>query len=182
MTALGSVLSNTALSEQVVLTLNDFRKGSTSPTDSTLGTTPTVPTLLFSATGELLTLATMMPFNFDRGVDIQLILVWSLAAAETNGDTLDVTLDYTVGIVGVTGSGPDKASTQVTGQVTVTTAEGLAVGDIYTMSINLPRADATNPYTDPDAGAFSMEMHLTNVTGVSSAHLIGACIAYERLH
>jgi hypothetical protein len=181
MTNFGEVNTSTGLNEQAILGINNFRKGVTSPSDGSLGTTPTVPTLLFSATNDLLSINRLMPTNWDRTVDVQLILFWALAAVQLNGDTLDVTVDYTVPIFSIGGTGPDKTSTQVTGQLTAVTGE-LAIADPYSMSITLPRADADNPYTSTDAYAFEIEFHLTNVTGVASAHFSGACIQYERLH
>jgi len=179
MTVFGDVVSSTALTRQIVLGINNFRKGVTSPADGTLGTTPTTPTLLFAATNELLTVGTLMPFNWDRTVDATLFLVWALASVETNADTLDVTIDYTVPIVNLTANGPGKASTQLTPQLTVTTGNGLAVGDVYSMTATLASAEATNPFTSADAIGFVIEMHLTNTTGVASAHFLGACIQYE---
>lgn len=179
MTAFGAVPSNRALNEQLVLGVNNFRKGATAPTDSTIGTTPTVPALLFAATNELLSTGTLMPFNWDRTVDADLVLVWALAAAQVNLDTLDVTVDYVVPLYNTGGAGPAKASTQVTGQITAVTGE-LAIGDMYQMVIPLARADATNPYTSDETVGFAFELHLTNVTGVASANFLGACINYER--
>jgi len=122
-----------------------------------------------------------MPFNWDRTVDVQLVLEWALASVQINNDTLDVTADYTVPLLNTAASGVDKASTQVTGQITAVTGR-LAIADTYQMSINLARADATNPYTSANALGFAVEFHLTNVTGVASAHFLGGCINYERLH
>ena len=181
MTAFGDVAANEALSEQIVLGINNFRKGVTAPADGTLGTTPTTPTILFASTLERLTVGVLMPFNWDRSVDVDLVLLWSLAVAETNADTLDVTVDYVVPIENSTGNGPNKASTQVTGQITATTGNGLAIGDVYAMTISLNRNDATNPYASTGIG-FVFELGLTNTTGVASAHFLAACIAYERSH
>ena len=179
MTLAGDVISNTALSDSIPLGINNFRKGVTAPADGTLGTTPTTPTLLFANVAELLTVGAVMPDNWDRTVDINLQLFWSLAAVQTNLDTLDLTVDYTVPrLVGA--AGPGKASTQVTGQVTAVTGR-LAIGDPYQMTIALARADATNPYTAADAVGFIWEIHLTNVAQVASAHLLGGRIDYERL-
>lgn len=181
MTAFGAVSSATALNEQLVIGVNNFRRGATAPTETTIGTTPTVPALLFAATNELLSVGTLMPFNWDRTVDVDLVLVWALAAAQVNGDTLDVTVDYVVPLYNTGGAGPAKASTQVTGQVTAITGE-LAIGDPYQMVIPLNRADATNPYTSDDTIGFAFEFHLTNIAGVASANFLGACINYERAH
>lgn len=181
MTAFGAVQSDTVLTEQLVIGVNNFRKGATAPADSTIGTTPTVPALLFSATNELLSIGSLMPLNWDRTVDVDLILVWALAAVQLNLDTLDVTVDYVVPLYNTGGAGPAKASTQVTGQVTAVTGE-LAIGDPYAMTIPLNRADATNPYTSADTVGFAFELHLTNVTGVASANFLGACINYAGAH
>ncbi|MCK5643530.1 MAG: hypothetical protein KAJ19_22205 [Gammaproteobacteria bacterium] len=181
MTHFGEVPSDTEMTDQVIIATNNFRKGATSPADGTLGTTPTVPTLLFAATNELLSGIAVMPFNWDRTVDVDLILLWALAAGQTNGDLLDVTVDYTVPRFNTGGVGPGKVSTQVTGQITAITGQ-LAIGDPYQMVIPLARADANNPYTSLDAFAFALEFHLTNVTGIASAHFLGACIAHIREH
>ena len=181
MTTLGAVVSNTTLSRQLILNVNDFRFGVTSPTSSTLGTTPTVPTLLFANTNELLTVGEIMPLNWDRTVDVDLIMFWALAVGETNLDTLDITYDYVVPLNNTGGAGPDKASTGATGQFTAVTGR-LAVADIYSMTTTFNRADATNPYTSSDAIGFAIEVHMTNTTGVGSAHFLGGCLSYEALH
>ena len=180
MTLAGAVVSNTPLTEQIVLGANNFRKGATAPADGTLGTTPTTPTVLMANTAELLTVGTLMPTNWDRTVDVTLFLIWALASVQLNGDTLDATINYTVPLLNAGGTGPGKASSQVTGQITAITGQ-LAIGDTYAMPIALARGDATNPYTSADAIAFVLEFGLTNITGVASAHFLGACIEYERL-
>ena len=181
MTTAGQVLSNTPLSDQVVLGINNFRKGITAPADGTLGTSPTVPTILFALAAERLAGGVIMPFNWDRTVDVDLVLLWALAAVETNLDELDVVMDYTVPRINTGGVGPGKTSTQVTGQIIAITGE-LAIGDPYQMVIPLARADANNPYTSTDALGFAFEFGLANVLEVASAHFLGGCINYERLH
>ena len=180
MTAFGAVPSEQPLSDQLIIGINNFRKGVTAPADGTLGTTPTVPTILFAGVLERLAAGALMPFDWDRTVDVDLVLVWALAVAEVNLETLDVVVDYTVPTL-QGGAGPNKASTQVTGQITAVTGR-LAIGDTYQMTIPLARADATNPYTAADALGFAFEFGLTNVTGVATAHFLGGCIAYERAH
>lgn len=180
MTNFGEVNNSTPLTDQIVLGITNFRKGVTAPVDSTLGTTPTTPTVLFANINELLTIGTTMPSNWDRTVDATLILFWSLAAVETNGDTWDIDCNYTVPLVNSGGSGPGKASTLVQGTITAVTGQ-LAIGDSYEMSLAIPSADATNPFTSTDAFGFVLEIGPTNLTGVASCHFIGACIVYERL-
>ncbi len=159
----------------IILTLQDFRKGTTAPTDVTIGTTPTVPALHFDATNELLTVQAAMPPDWDHG-DLILELEVVLSAAETNGDTLDLTVDYVATIPQSTGEGPGKASTQLTPSLTVTTANGLAIGDQYAMQIVISAADATNPLAD--VGTIALEFHLTNITGVEEFNFIAGCIVY----
>lgn len=180
MTRHGDVPSDTLLQRQIILTGDQFRNGVTAPTAETVGTTPTIPVLRFDAIAELVSIFEAMPFNWDKTVDVQLVLIWSLVNAQSNGETLDVTMDYTAPQDNATGEGIAKTSTQVTGQVTVTTANGLAVGDLYTMTINLDRNDGDNPFSSADFMA--MEFHLTNLTGVAAAHLVSGCINWRALH
>ncbi len=180
MTAFGGVLSSQVLSEQIIITAEQFRNGATAPTGVTIGTTPTVDALQFSATNQLVSTFFPLPFNMDRTVNPELVLIWSLAATEINNDTLDLTLDYTAPIDLSTGRGIAKASTQLTDALTVTTANGLAIGDIYSQTIAFAVGDATNPLAS--AIGLAIEFHLTNVTGVGTVDLIGACLGYERAH
>ena len=131
-------------------------------------------------TAELLTVGSVMPANWDRTIDVSLVLVWALAAVQLNTETLDLTVNYTVPLDLTGAAGPGKASTQVTGQITAVTGR-LAIGDIYVMTIGLARADANNPYTSVNAVGFALEMGLTDVTGVASAHFLGGRIDYQRL-
>ncbi len=180
MTAFGGVLSSQVLSEQIIITAEQFRVGATAPSSVTIGTTPTIDALQFSTIAQLVSTFFPLPFNMDRTINPALVLIWSLAATEVNNDTLDLTLDYTAPIDLSTGSGIAKASTQLTPALTVTTANGLAIGDIYSQSISFAVGDATNPLAS--AIGLAIEFHLTNTTGVGIADLIGACLAYERAH
>jgi hypothetical protein len=180
MTTFGAIVSSQALSEQIIITGEQFRQGVTAPSDVTIGTTPTVDALQFNATNQLVSTFFVLPFNMDRTVDPELVLVWSLAATETNADELSITLDYTAPIDLSTGSGVAKASTQLTNNLPVTTANGLAIGDIYSQTFTFAAADATNPLAN--AIGLAIEFHLTNLTGVGIIDLLGACLGYERLH
>ena len=180
MTAFGGVISSQALSEQIIITAEQFRSGVSAPTGVTIGTTPTVDALQFAATNELVSTFFPLPFNMDRTINPALVLIWSLAATELNNDTLDITLDYTAPIDLSTGSGIAKTSTQLTDALTVTTANGLAIGDVYSQSFSFAVGDATNPLAS--AIGLAVEFHLTNLTGVGIIDLIGACLAYERAH
>ena len=180
MTAFGAILSSQVLSEQIIITAEQFRVGATAPGSVTIGTTPTVDALQFSATNQLVSTFFPLPFNMDRTIDPQLVLIWSLAATEVNNDQLSMTLDYTAPIDLSTGDGIAKASTQLTDDLTVTTANGLAIGDIYSQSFAFAVGDATNPLAS--AIGLAVEFHMTNTTGVGTADLIGACLAYEREH
>ena len=179
MSNFGDVAGNTALTRSIHVSGNQFRSGATAPTDVTIGTTPTVPALHFDATNELVSVYASLPVNMDRTKDLIARLQFSLSATETDADTLDFTCDYTAVLGNSTGDGVARTSTQVTGQVTVTTANGLAIGDLYTMDITFPFADATNPLASAIAIAF--EMHLTNVTEVGEIDLLDGDLIYEAL-
>lgn len=158
----------------------NFGKGSTAPTDVLLGTSPEVPALLFDAVAETASVYQSFLADTDRSQDLTLRIQFALVNAETNGDALSATLDYVVPVVGVTGSGPTKTSTQVLATKTVTTGEGLAVGDVYEIEFPISAADATNP-TAAGAG-IAWEFHLTNTTGVAAVHVLDADLDYKALH
>lgn len=175
MTTFGAVVSNTTLTRTLHLSGDQFRKGSIAPTDVTIGTSPQVPALLFDATNELASLYHSIPVQADLTSDIILRLQFSLSSVQLNGDTCDFTCDYTATTL-AGGGGIAKTSTQVTGQFTTVTGR-LAIGDLYTMDITFPAADATNPLASAVGIAF--EIHLTNVTGVADIHLIDGDFIYE---
>jgi hypothetical protein len=177
MSNFGEVASNQALTRQLHLSGTQFRKGATAPTDATIGTTPTVPALLFDATNELASLYHSLPVDADLTQDIILRLQFSLVNVQVNNDTCDFTCDYTA-VTTTTAEGVAKASTQVTGQFTAVTGR-LAIGDLYTMDITFQAGDATNPLASAIGIAF--ELHLTNVTGVAAIHLIDGDFIYEAL-
>jgi len=172
-----TAVAESPLDRQIILTTTQFRKGATAPSDVTIGTTPTIPALRFAATNELLSILQVMPFNWDKTQDIELILIWSLVSTEINGDAISITVDYTATQFQATGEGIAKTSTQITDDLAVTTGEGLAIGDLYSHSITIAENDATNPLADADAVA--LEIHLTNLTGVASVDLVGACFNYK---
>ena len=178
MTVHGAVSSDQQLSRSYFIRASQVRKGSTAPTDATIGTTPTIGVLLFDATAETGSVFVTMPQNWDRTQDCGLTLYCALTSTRTNGESLDITLDYTVPVALTTGSGAGKTSTQKTASRTVTTAEGLAAGDVYPVSFTLESGDATNPFTSSDAVGFGLEIHLTNVTGVPAFHLLGIRLDY----
>jgi hypothetical protein len=156
--------------------------GATAPTEVTIGTTPSVPALLFDATAELVSSFAQMPTNWDRTLDVDLVLAIELVNAQSNGEVLDITIDYVVSIQNSTGEGVAKASTQLLPTLTVTTANGLAAGDAYEVRATFDNADATNPFTSADAVGFGIEIHLTNVTDVAAFHLLSTCFSYTAVH
>lgn len=174
----GTVSSDTTIERTMPLTANQFRQGATAPTEVTVGTTPTIPALLMDAVNELLTVGIERPPDWEVGTDITFDIFFELVVGETNGDTLDITYDHIVAQIGSTGGGSGKTSTQTTAQVTVTTAEGLAAGDRYTIECILLAADADNPL-DANFQQAHVEFHLTNVTGVGAIHITGGRVRYE---
>jgi hypothetical protein len=180
MSNFGDVTGDTTLTRSIHISGNQFRNGAAAPTDVIIGTSPEIPALHFDATGELVSAYVSLPPNMDRTKDLILRLHFSLSATETDADTLDFTCDYTAPLANSTGDGIERTSTQVTGQTTVTTANGLAIGDMYTMDITFPFGDATNPLASAIALAF--ELHLTNVTEVGEIDLVDGLLIYEALH
>lgn len=175
MVTLGAVPANTVLTGRQVLNLFNFRQGATAPTDVEIGTSPVSPGFRFSAVGELISICQTMPVIWDRG-DVVVGLIWSLVNGQTDGDLLSVTMDYIAPRVQVPGEGLIKSSTQLTDDLAVTTADGLAVGELYVQTFALLAADATNPLANADAIVF--EIHLTNIDEVSDIDLVGGVIDF----
>lgn len=180
MTAFGDVASNTSLLRSIHLDISNFRQGATAPTEVTIGTTPTLQALRFAATNELVSVFASFPHDMDTTQDLTLHLQWVLVSAQTDSDTLDITCDYVAVTPFSTGNGPGKTSSQTTGQITATTANGLAAGDLYEMDIVFSAGDATNPLSGTHG--IGLEFHLTNTTGVASADLIDVDILYTALY
>jgi len=172
----GEINSSTVITRAINISGENLRNGVTAPSSNLRGTTPSVPVLTFANTNELASATINMPTNWNNG-DVTLIIDWALNTGETNADTLDVTIDYVAWQLPPGSSSILKTSTQVTGQITATTANGLASGDMYRMSITILAADATNPLAS--AVSIALELHLTNTTGVGSADILGALIQYE---
>ena len=180
MAEFGDVDTERVLERSVVLTLDDFRVGASGPTNVTSGTTPEAAGLRFDSTNELLSVHVLMPRDWDRTANTTLHLNWVLNAVQLNGDVLDLTIDYIAGQEGGTGVGTLKTSTQLAASTTVTTANGLAINDLYSTEVAIPFGDATNPFAS--ATVFVFEFHLTNTTGVGSFVLLGGCLHYEALY
>lgn len=136
----GEVLTPTRLDRTLQLTIQDFRPGAAGPTTVQLGTTPTVEALRFDAVGESATLfvpaATEKSSTPDAGSVIIGLFV-ELVNAQSDGDTLDLVIDYTVPKFG--GGGVTKTGTQITPSMTVTTANGLAAGNALFVHVRARR-------------------------------------------
>ena len=179
----GDVPANTTLLRSVILTIDDFRKGTTAPTDGEVGTTPAIATLRHNATNETTSSHVVMPADWDKSKNCSIDIIWSLRDVEVNNDVLSITIDYVTISKNTTGAGIAKTSTQLLPTVTVTTANGLAIGDIYSMGATLLASDSDNGFGVGDnAIGFCFEFHLTNLVGVVDIDAISGCINYEALY
>ena len=172
----GDVSSTQTLTRQVSIAGSAFIGGATPPTGATIGSTPTVPALLFDAVAETATLTIELPPDMDLTVDPTLEIVCALVSTETNNDVLSWSYDYVAVQKEVTGKGPVQTSTTATSTTTVTTANGLAIGDVYGAQLVIDASDATNPLSA--AELIVVEIHLTNITGVASIHVIAGHLHY----
>jgi hypothetical protein len=179
-TDFGAVLTDSPLIRAVHFDASEIGKGATAPTDATIGTTPAVPALLFDATNETAVIYISFRPDMDLTQDMTIKVQWALVNVQLNADQLDVTMDYVIPVVGTTGSGPDKASTQLTPTQQVTTGEGLAINDMYQLEATLSAGDATNPFAG--GSAIALEFRLTNVTGVAAIHVLDADLEYVALY
>ena len=180
MSLFGDVGANQPLIRVVSFSAGDIGRGVTAPTESTIGTSPAVPALLFDAVAETGVVVTRFRPDMDLGADMTLRILFALVNGQIDTDQLDLTIDYTVFRTGG-GNGPDKASTQLLPTLQVTTANGLAVADVYSIAATIAFDDATNPLNAADAVGISIEVHLTNVTEVAAIHVLDGDLEYNAL-
>lgn len=164
---------------QILIDIGVFKRGVNAPAITDLGTSPTVPTLLFTLTNQVVSGTVLFPIDLDRTRNIFFILEFALATTQTAGDVLDIAADYIVVGHG-SGNGYLKTSTHVTSSVAVSAEDGLSEGDVYHVEFELQHDDADNPLLDTEAVAF--EFHMDNITDVASIHFVGACISYFDAH
>ena len=176
----GAISSDQVLTRAIHFSGAQFGKGGTAPTDVLLGTSPEVPALLFDAIAETASVYTSFLPDMDLSQDMTVMVQFALVNVQLNGDVLDLTINYVVPIAGTTASGPTKTSTQLTPTRTVTTGEGLAIGDVYEITTTISAGDATNPLSG--GGGIAIEIHLTNLTDVAAIHVLDADLEYIALY
>ena len=108
-------------------------------------------------------------------------MLWALVGAETDLETLDVTLNY---IRLVPGGLLTKTNTTLTMQDTVTTAEGLAANTEYVLTHTIDQgAGDNNGFSNGDnTVGLAFEMKMTNITGVIAMNVIAIRLIYEVLY
>lgn len=165
------------LQRVIYINSNQWRRGATAPTETTIGTTPQTRVLLFDAINEVAGVYVNFPDDMDKTKDVRFDIDFCLVNAQTNNDVLSLTMDYVIISENSTGSGLDKVSTQVLATKTVTTANGLAINDVYIVQCPLSAGDANNPINGNVTG-LSIDVHMTNVTGVIAMHAIDGHLHY----
>jgi len=177
MSKFGEVSSNNVNSRNIIVPARAWTVGASAPTTQQRGSTPAIDTWGFSDVADSLLTYYAFPDDMELGVNCTLRMHCALAVTELNNDTLDLTLDYNIPQAPGSGAGLAKASTQVTGTTTVTTANGLAADDCYDLDFTLAFGDATNPFSG--GSAFAFEFTFTNVTGVGRFNFLGSTLIYE---
>ena len=170
-----------ALTRAIHFDSGDIGKGATAPTETTIGSTPTVPVLLFDATNETANIVTSFRPDMNLGKSFTLRIQFALVNVQLDLDQLDVAIDYVVFRTGATGNGPNKTSTSLSASLQVATAEGLAIADVYSLGITIPFDDETNPLNATGAAGIAIEFSLANVAEVAAIHVIDADIEYAAL-
>lgn len=176
MSEFGEVDTRTVLDKQIIIPINNFRRGVTAPSNGVIGVSPTVPVLRFSNTNELASFFMFMPVDWNQS-NIKLVLMFALVNAQINGDTLDMACDYVGTLANATGKGVTKLSTTVAGQTICSTIGGLAIGDTYTIEFSQPASDVNNPLVDAIGVGFEIKM--ANLLKVSAMDLLSGCVLYE---
>lgn len=176
MSEFGEVDTRTVLDKQIIIPINNFRRGVTAPSNQVIGVSPTVPVLRFSKVEELASFFLFMPVDWNRG-NVKLELIFALVNNQIDGDTLDMACDYVAVLANAISAGVTKTSTTVNGQTVCTTGGGLAIGDIYTLQFSQPAADVNNPLLNAIGVGF--EIRMTDVIKVTAMDLLSACVLYE---
>lgn len=167
----------------IPLRLADFHLGSTPPTANTVGTTPAIGALRFDATAETANIYIAMPPDWDKAQNCAFELHCALTTTEDDADAISWDYNYVAIQDRTTGQGATQTSTGSALGISVTTANGLATGDVYVLSKNLVRTNAQNGWSVGDATvAFQIEFHLTNLTGVAAIDLLGGRLTYTKLY
>jgi len=170
------VTGDTQLNRVLNVNSAQWRKGATAPTEAIIGTTPETIVFLFDAVNEVGGIYFNFPEDMDKTQDIRLDIDFSLVNVQINNDVLNITIDYVAITKNSTGSGLDKTSTQVLSTEAVTTANGLAVNDVYILQITISAGDGNNPLAN--ATGISIDIHLTNISGVAAIHAIDGHLHY----
>lgn len=176
MSEFGEIDTRTVLNKQIIIPINNFRRGVTAPSNEVIGVSPAIPVLRFSNTNEIASFFVFMPLDWNQK-DIKLILIFALVNAQINGDTLDMACDYVGTLTNATGKGVTKTSTALAGQVVCTTGGGLAIGDTYTLEFILPASDVNNPLVV--AVGVGFEIRMANLLEISAMDLLSGCLVYE---
>lgn len=162
----------------ITLTMEDFFLGVNAPVPVTLGTTPTIHALRYSATIEKASTHMFLPWDLDPNNRIGLHMEFALIDVQSPGDSLDVTVDYIIMAPETPGAGPGKANTTLLVSEEVTVEKGANPLDIYRLTTFIEPDDATNPFWLDRRMNIALELHLTNTTGVARADLISTCLCY----
>ena len=158
---------------------NTFGNGANAPALTSRGTTPEVAVLRFSATNQSVVASVQFPGIVDTTQDVTITLMLALDVAEVNADAMDWTLDYIIGVAQSTGAGLTKTSSQQIETLTVTTANGLAINDLYELTFTLAAADANNPVT---GDVLSIELTPTDLSsGIAAILIVDAEVEYGAL-
>ncbi len=177
----GDITADETLLGLIGVSASEMGRGGTAPADVTIGTTPAVPALRFSATNQTIDFSFIIRQDWDFSVNPSFALLCNLVTNETNLDQINWTFDYVVTRPGTTGNNLAKTSTQLTWSTVLTTALGLTAPDQYVSIVTIDRDDASNPIA---SGAVQIggALHLTNTDDVSSIDVSAAELVYTKVY
>lgn len=148
-----------------------------------IGTTPAVPAAFSSTTAHYYRSNITMPLDWNKNEDVDIRYQIGPVFAETDGDEMSWTLDYIAMVKETTAKGPLKTSTQMTTDVTLTTAFGVAAGDIYDLVFTLDKDNSDNGWALGDKTvSIAFDLHLTNITDVQWVRVYGISLDYTALY
>jgi hypothetical protein len=120
-----------------------------------------------------------IPPDMDKTQDIEIIIYSSLAAAETNGDFINMNCSW-IAIGDADTSLVSQTSSSVLGNTEITTAGGIAIRTAYANTLVLPADDATNPLADATSLVYRVD--LTDINDITGVYVHAAAIRYTALY
>ncbi len=152
--------------------------GGPGATDVVIGSTNT-PAVLVNVSTQILSGRVIGVPDWNSGVDVGVGIALALDALQTDLDILDMDFSYIYTHEGTAALADlNKTATNLTPQLTVTTAGGLIDETLYVLQFLLDRDDADNPYAGQQLGGFSFQFNINALSAITAVNIVAVGINY----